>query len=126
MVCCALPHILVVPSPTVRMLGHISSTPPYDPQLQLSRIYLPARCRMCDARYGAVEDMDWRDNSSWGYSQSSEGLRLARQMRLYGALYQAMQPHDEPKLRGDFYLKNVSCLYRSCLHTPRTGCIMLA
>jgi hypothetical protein len=62
---------------------------------------------MCDPQYGAVEDFDWRDNSSWGYSAAGEGLRLARQMRVYQTLYQTLQPDNEPDLRGNFYLKNV-------------------
>ncbi|GMH35577.1 hypothetical protein BSKO_03445 [Bryopsis sp. KO-2023] len=59
---------------------------------------------MCDPKYGAIEKIDWRQNSTDGAVQT---LRTRRETTIHELLQDMIRPDFEPELPGSFYLKQI-------------------
>lgn len=60
--------------------------------------------RFCNQEFGAVPDVDWKDNATYG---GLSGTRGQIELNFERILKQKLQPDSQDILRGTFYLKQV-------------------
>jgi hypothetical protein len=76
--------------------------------------------RICEAKFGAVEDIEWRDFNRTGPAAADDGLRFSRLATMYKSMVDLLNPAKETSLRGAFYVKNVCAA--CCHHPPMLSC----